>query len=335
MATANSRNQLGFVQAEVTWGTAPNTTGTSTVANGDAFLFESLLTNLAQEVIDRPDKTGILSAVQGINGKKASTWSMRCALALAGSAGVVPDIDAILAAAMGQAGVIVGATSVTYSLADASPSFVCYNYYDPAAIIQELILAAIVQRMTIEWGGNVPMIEFSGQGITNDSGRFSTSDATEKGGLTSFPARPAAPVTVGTPTQGYKGIITLDGVSYTTFRSGSITADFARELPGNVYNSDHPSSPAQGVRDVRFTFELDEEDTAGFKALLLKAQNKTVWDATIQIGTVAGSILSIALKRLQFDAPPRNDGQIKLGRSFSGKAHGTATLKDEIALVLT
>lgn len=335
MGAANSRNQIGYVIDESVWGTSPNTAGASNIANADAFLFQSLTTKLNQPTIASPDKTPVLSSVIGIPGRKISEWAMRCGLRLSGAAGTAPDIDSFLKAAFGQAGVVSAGVSVTYSLADASPSMSIFNYYDPASIIQELILGAIVQNVRVEWGGDVPMIELSGQGITNDSGRFATSDATEKGGLTSFPTRPAAPVTNGTPQPGFLGTITLDGVAYTIFRSGSLSMASGRELPQDVFNSYHPGSPAQDERDVRLDFTMDEDDGANFKALLLKSQGKTAWDAIIQIGTLAGSIFTATIKRLQFDAPERDDGSRKLGRRFTGKAHGTASLKDELTFVVT
>lgn len=334
MASANSRNQFGFVLKQDVYGTVKHTLGTSNVGNADAFRLIELATDPGQPLIDRPDKTGDLSALVGIGDRKLGTWSMRCSLVSSGAAGTKPDIDEFLEAAMGKAGTVVASTSVTYGLEDASPSLDIYNFYDPAGIVQQLMHSAIVQQMRIRFGENVNTIEFSGVGRYLDSNIFATADATEKGGLTSFPARPSAPVTNGGIKQGFTGTITLDGNTYSFFRSGTLIYDCNRQLPQDVFNSFHSDSPTQGVRNVRIEAEIYEDDGANYKSLLLKAHDKTPVNLSLALHAAAGNIWTINLKNVLFDSPARDDSSLKLSRRFSGKAHRN-TGKDEFDIVLT
>ena len=258
MSTANSSSQIGFVQVESTYGTIPNGTGTATLANGDAFRLINLVTKGDTGQVQRPSKTTTLSRTTGILSKKSGSWSTRVELAGSGTAGTAPDIDAFLQAAMGKAGTVVPATSVTYALEDASPSLSIWNYRDPSTMEQHVALGAIVQSMRINVTQESSEIEFSGacRYVTPSEG-FAGLDSTAKGGLSAFPARPASPTYTGIMALGLYGSATLDGSAYTTLRSLSISADFGRSLIDNVlFNGTLAGKKTFKARRVRLNVGL-------------------------------------------------------------------------------
>jgi hypothetical protein len=338
VSTANSKSQIGYVQVESTYGTIPNSTGTATVANADAFRLINLVTKGDTGQVQRPSKTATLSRTAGILGKKTGSWSARVELAGSGAAGTVPDKDAFLQAAMGKAGTVSAGVSVTYGLEDASPSLTVWNFRDPATVEQLVALGAIVGSMRINVTQESSEIEFSGPcRYVSQSDSFASLDTTAKGGLTAFPTRPAAPTYAGIMALGLYGSATLDGTAYTTLRSLSISADFARSLvDGVLFNGAYAGAQQQGVRGVTVDFELTDEDTTAIKALKVKARAKTAMDLAFVIGSTAGNICTVTLKNVQLTTPDYDDGQASWGAKFSGVAHATnETSKDEMTIVFT
>lgn len=338
MSTANSSSQIAFVQVESTYGTIPNSTGTATLAAGDAFRVISLQTNGDTGTIQRPSKTTNLSRTVGVLGKKAGSWSTRVELAGSGTAGTAPDIDAFLRAAMGKAGTVVSSTSVTYSLDDASPSLSIWNFRDPATMEQHVALGAVVQSMRINVQQESSEIEFSGacRYVTPSEG-FAGLDSTAKGGLSAFPTRPASPTYTGIMALGMYGSATLDGSAYTTLRSLSISADFGRSLTDNVlFNGAYAGEPQQAPRSITVEFELTDEDTTAIEGLKAKALAKTAMDLVFVIGSTAGNICTVTVGDVQLTSPQYDDGQQSWGVRFAGTAHASSeTAKDELVVAFT
>jgi hypothetical protein len=338
MSTANSSSQIGYVQVETTYGEIPNSTGTATVANADAFRLINLVTKGDTNQVARPSKTTTLSRTAGILSKKAGNWSTRVELAGSGAAGTAPDIDPFIRAAMGKAGTVVASTSVTYALEDASPSLSVWNFRDPATMEQLVALGAIVASLRVNVTQDSSEIEFSGpcRYVTPSEG-FSGLDATAKGGLSAFPARPSSPTYAGVMALGLYGSATLDGSAYTTLRSLSISADFARSLIDNVlFNGAYAGQPQQGIRNVTVDFELTDEDTVAIESLKAKARAKTAMDLVFVIGSTAGNICTITLNDVQLTSPDYDDAQPSWGAKFSGIAHASSeTAKDELVIAFT
>ena len=338
MATAQSASQIGFVQVESTYGTIPNSTGTATVANADAFRLISLETKAETGLIDRPSKTTVLGRTVGILGKKGGTWATTVELAGSGAAGTAPDIDPFLQAAFGKAGTVSAGVSVTYGIEDASPSLSIYNYRDPATMEHLVALGAVVASTRFNLSQEQTSVEFSGPcRYVSPSEGFASLDATAKGGLTAFPTRPASPTYAGTMALGLYGSATLDSNAYTTIRSLSISCDWARSLIDNtLFNGAYAGVPQQGIRSVTVEFELTDEDTTAIESLKSKARAKTAMDLVFVIGSTAGNIWTVTLNDTQLSSPDYNDGQPSWGVRFTGTAHATSeTAKDEITIVCT
>lgn len=338
MATASSQSQIGYVQLESAYGTVPHSTGTATVANGDAFRLIKLVTKADTGLISRQAKTTTLSQTAGVLGKKSGNWSALVELAGSGAAGTAPDIDAFLQAAFGKAGTVSAGVSVSYGIEDASPSLAIYNFRDPSTIEQLLALGAVVNSMRLSITQESSTIEFSGPcRYVIDHDGFAGLDATAKGGLTSFPARPSAPTYAGVPALGLFGSATLDSAAYTTLRSLNINVEFARSLPSDIlFNGAYPGPPQQVTRRVTVDWSMTDEDTAALKAMKVKARAKTGFPLSFVIGATAGNIWTVGLASCQATSPDYDDSQPSWVTSFSAVANASsATAKDEMTLVCT
>jgi hypothetical protein len=282
-------------------------------------------------LIDRPDKLPTLDFTVGIGGRKSGSWRASMSLVTSGAASTAPDMDPFLRAGFGKAPIIVASTSARYEPDDLSPTLSIWNFRKPANAKQQVAFGSTVNQIIVRGGGNVPTIEFNGESYwVLDSAQFATAETAAKGGLTAFPAEPATPVTSGDIFPGYKGLITLDGNTYGTLRTFTITYNFGRELEKEVFNSDYPDpNPAQDRRDFRIEFELKEDDTANLKSLMNKAITNTPVDLTFTLGTVAGNIVECGLNNVVLVAPRHNANGRSYGVAFTGKAHSTsASSKD-------
>jgi hypothetical protein len=334
-ATAKQR---AYVQTEPSWGTIPNNAGAATLAGGDAYLCESLEMNMTRPLNQRPDKTGALGLLKGTPGRGSASWSTRCSLAGSGAAGTAPDIGPFLEALFGKVGQVAAGVSVTYAPEDdGNPSVTIWDFNRPATVAQRAIFGAIVQSGRFSWGDNFGMAEFSGEGKhVIDTDQFATADAAAKGGLSAIPAEPANPVTTGDAVTGYKGVITLDGKTYTTMRSGSIEVAVARELDHQNWDDDFPGQPIEGARTVTCEFTITDDDSADLKAMKLKAIAKTAFAAIIQIGKTAGNIWTFNVNRFVGEAPTYGYGETRRTVTFRGNATiSAAGAEDEISIVCT
>ena len=319
------------------WGVIPHAAGVATVVAADCFLSTDLVLKPSRAIAQRPDKTGSYSQpVPGIT-KRGGTWRMRCTLAGSGSAGTAPDIDPFLVALFGKVATVVGGASVTYALEDGSPSLTLWDFNALAAADQQVAIGCIVTRATIEWGQDFAFIDLSGDAkYVLRSSAFSAEDATAKSGLTAFPTEPSTQTTAGTSVRGYKGTITLDAQTYTTFRSGRIEIAIARELDKAVWNSDYPGPVAGGLRSVSATLTHTDDDSANLLALKNKLLVGTPFDATIAIGATAGNIWTISLNDCIGEPADYGNGQTHRTADLAFSAYPTsATSKNEIALALT
>lgn len=332
MAYSNSREHYVYAKKESTFGTAV----TVLAANACRVIDCKMRANIPD--IERPDKQPDLSPAEVVKGRYGpNPWSVRMSLAANGAAGTKPDCDPFLECAFGTAATVVAATSVTYNLNADTPSLTLYSYRDPSGMDQQIAISAIVQRMRIEFGGDVPTLTFSGDAFNIvSSADYSGHDATGKGGLGSVAARPANPVTNGVMTVGFMGSVSLDGNSYTTLRDGYIDIDFSRELPRRNYNSRYAAAAERDVRVVTGRINLDDDDSANLNAVKLKARQKTKVPLVIGIGEVAGNIWTVTMPKILPAIPEYDDGQRRWGVGFDFRAYPTAAAAlDEIALAIT
>jgi tail tube protein len=332
-----SKNQRGYVQLESTFGTIPNSTGTASVGNSNAFLMEMLKLDAAPALIDRPDKNGSLDWLAGTPGRRGGSWSMKASLAGNGAAGTAPDIGPFLQALFGKAPTIVSSTSVTYTQDDLSPSLSIYSFRKPSTATQQVALGAVVDQMILTLGGDIATVEFSGTSLwVLDTDSFSGADAIAKGGLTAFPSEPSAPTTNGNMIVGFKGVITLDGNVYSTVRSLKVTYKANRDVPNDVIGTGYGSSPGQDRREVTFEVDVYDDDSANLSALKLKAIAATTVNISAQAGNVAGNIATANLNNCQLTPATYDDSSRKYAAKLTGKAHASGLgTKDSCTLAWT
>jgi hypothetical protein len=337
MSFPQSENQRGYVQKETAEGAINNSSGTATLAGGDAFLCASLDMNTDQPTVDRPDKTGSLGAVQGVPDRITANWSMSCSMAGSGAAGTAPDIDPFLEATFGKNKVVNAATSVVYDPDDNNISLSIWDFNSLATASQRVIFGAIVNQAILRLGDTFGMIEFSGEGrYVLESTEFATAATVLKGGLTTFPSEPT-PTTAGTSVSGRKGVITIDGNAYTTFRRADVTIACARVKDHEVFDEDLPGAAASGRRAVTFDLTMRDDDSSNLSALKNKSKTGTAINATYQIGKTAGNIWTVLLQNILMGKPQYDYSQPQRVVVFRGcKAHMTTlSSKDEIKLTLT
>ena len=335
---SNTRIQRLYVQRELNWGTIPNMTGVATLTGANCCRMSAFDINHTQAEIVRSDKTGSFGVTMGILGRRQASWTVKMSMAPSGASGTEPDMGPILEAIMGKAAVISAGVSVTYGLDDTNPSLVLWDFNTPGTMTERAILGAIGQKATFDIGADEPSVDFSGQGVAVlDTDIFATADAISKGGLTAYPAEPASPVTNGTPPPGFTGLITLDGQAYSTFRTGKIDIDTARELPMDGFNSYYGLAPTGGERNDSTDWSMYDDDSATLTALKVKAYNGTPVNLSFQIGTAAGSIWTFNLKNVLLPKPKFDYSGKRRSLSFSGaKAHDTTIgAKDALTIVLT
>jgi Phage tail tube protein len=337
---AITRQEHVYMQPEATFGQIPNTAGTATLAGSNACRHINAGLVAVVNNYPRPDKTGTRSQVVGLLGRKSATWSLSASLAGNGAAGVAPDCGAILTALFGIAPTVVAATSVTYNLSDPSPipSLSLYSFRTPSTLAQRVIAGAVVGEATFQLGQNIATWSASGSGIwCLDSDNFSTSDVTQKSGLTAYPAEPATPVTNGNSTVGFTGLATFDGNVIAEIQTASIRLRTGSVVALDTFGSYYPVLAEGEARTVGLSFTIYDSDGTGIKDLKAKAITQTPITITLQIGTIAGNIWTFNLANVQVAAPTYDDSKNRYMCVFpESMAHATTILvRDEIVLALT
>jgi hypothetical protein len=347
---AISRQERIYLFSETTFGTIPTVVNASCSRHINAGLM-AVVNNYP-----RPDKTGTRSQVIGLLGRKSATWNLSMSLAGNGTAGTVPDCAPILRALFGVAGgggtgeTIVGATSVTYALQDPSiiPSLSIYSFRTPATETQRIVLGAVVAEATFTMGQNIATWSANGTGIwcldtetTSNQTTFNVAgnipDATQKGGLATFPVEPAAPVTNGAPTVGFTGSATFDGTVIAEIQSATLRVRTGSVVATDTFGSYYPVLAEGEQRTVGLAFTVYDSDGAGIKNLKAKAQTQTPMTVTLVMGTIGGNIWTFTLNNVQIAQPSYDDSRNRYMCVFpESMAHATSiTVRDEITLALT
>jgi len=292
MADVFDRNQRCYPQLQTTFDVIPNTAGTATVGNSDCCLITDLKTEAHAAEIVRPDKTGSLDDIVGQAGRRLASVTASMSAAGNGAAGVAPDCKNFLQGIFGAAGVVVSSTSVTWSLADVLYYLAIWNFTtSPANATSMCAFNSLMQKFEATFGGDVPMLTFSGEAswpIDNDQMADGTTPSQAKGGLTTFPAEPSAPVVNGTHPPGFKVTAVIDGNSYTNILSGKVTLDVMRELL-KTGNTEYPGAGAPGDRRVTLDWSMADNDSANLRTLKQKAFTRTPVNAVFTVGTIAGN----------------------------------------------
>ncbi len=322
------------IQEESAFGTIIGTPGNSNccrVTPGERFVAERPINN-------RPDKNPTLSQTVGNLGRRNATWNVGMSMAGNGSAGVAPDSSLLLKAAFGKAPTVVASTSVTYGVDDNVYFLDLYSYYQPdAAAYNRCAFGSIVDEATFEFGGDFGLMNFRGPAYwVIDAAQIAdgATPSEAKGGLSSFPARPSAPVLNGSAATGYEGSITIDGDTYGDIVGGTISCKFNRSLPP-AFNNSFPGCPQAGTRQITISnFRMLLAQSADLAALLVKVNAGTPVPVVITIGSTAGNRWEFTMGTVKLPVPRSDDSGQRVALDFSGATcyASTSTAKDEISL---
>jgi len=116
-----SRLERAYLQAQPTFGTIPNTTGTATLTGSNACRFMKMELQNEVALLERPDKTGTRSQEGMVSGRKIGRWSIEMSVAANGTPGTLPDCDPILQAIFGQTAAVGSGSATISSSTDATP----------------------------------------------------------------------------------------------------------------------------------------------------------------------------------------------------------------------
>jgi hypothetical protein len=324
-----SRLERLYLNKQPTFGVVPGV--------GNACRFIRLGLNNETATLLRPDKTGSRSQTVGILGRSFAKWSLEMSMHASGTAGVIPDCDPLLVGLFGQDAVIVGGTSVTYSLNEAITMLSIASYRTPSTLDQRIAHTCVVQEATFNLGQDVATWTSSGEGLwVIGSNSFSGLDATQKGGLGAFPVEPT-PTTNGGIIAGFTGVATLAGNVIATIRTAQIRFQTQNMMVKDTFGSYYPTLTEGGERTVTTSFSVYDDDTAAIQTLKAASDAKTPIDIDYQIGTVIGNRWTFHLKNVQLAPFNLNDQQLRFAMDVGeSRAYATSlTSGDECTLVIT
>lgn len=340
MAILNSRDEHVYVQVTHPWaGAIPNTTGTATLANTDIVQHIRMQLNRQDNVIRSAGKTGALGVLPGIKGRRGATWSAEFPFRLSGAAGTPPDLDPILEAIFGQAGVDTGSTSVAYSLSDAIPELTLWSYLTPAATHtpQRCLWGGVLDTFELSSGDGEPVLRCGGSGAyVIDKPNFSNFSTAEKGGLSAFPSEPSSGVFVGSIVPAFAGSITLNSVGTFLVQSWTVRGRFNRSLR-YAHGSYLPLVPIAGVREISLDVRLYLENISNLSTLRELAHSKSTFDGSLVMGDTAGYIATFSLNNVTLSSESFDDSNPEwtIGWQDNLASMTDASTKDELTLTLT
>lgn len=331
MGISSTGKQTGYAAKESSYGTA------ATLANADALQITTLTTDAVQGNVDRSDKTGSASRAKSIQDNRRAAWNILFELCGSGTAGAADDADVFFENLFGKKTVNAG-VSIVYECDDVEGSLTIGNFDKPTGNDQEIVIGAIVEQASFNFGAAIPTVSMSGSGMwAIRKSQFSSLDTAGKGGYSSFPSEPSAPTILGTPPRGRTGSIVIDGVTYAIFQEGAINFSPGVTLGPPQFGSIYPSAPRRTRRAVTVDFSLEDDGGSDINALMVKVLNGTPIDATFTIGTVAGNIHAFLVKNLVLPQPAFDrSGSARILRWTGVPAAATsATSKDELKYTRT
>ena len=228
--------------------------------------------------------------------------------------------------------------AVVYKLSDTLiPTMDIWDFRTPSTLQQRVAWGCNVKTFKFTLNQKIADVSFSGMAgwvLDSKSVADSSADATALGGLTTFPAEPAVPVTNGGIIPGYQGRLVANGISLIRVNAMEVSGDTGGTLPTEYFTSQYPAPPEGDARKISITADIDDDDSVGIQALYEAALTMTSIDLVAQIGIVPGSIFLIYIRGLQLAVPNLDDGsrrwQLKFGESM---AHGSSlTALDDITI---
>jgi len=281
------------------------------------------------KLLERQDKTGTRSRVAGVKGRFSGKWSFEASLVGSGSNAVLPPHDKFFQLLFGQA-----ASGMTYTLSDNITVADIWSFRRPTTVEQRVGVGAVLDNFEFTLGQDIATFRCDGAlsyviGSTN----FDTSLI--KGGLGSFPAEPGTPTYVDAGIiAGFTGNITLAGQTITNFRSCTIKGKTGNVLTTDTFGSYNATGTEGDERQFSFSCSAYDDDSTAIGVIKAACESKAPVNATIQIGTVAGSIATFTLHGIQLASPTYDDSRRNyvLNIPDSPINGSDPTLRDEMSL---
>ncbi len=288
-------------------------------------------------VLLRRDKTGTRTPTVGVKGREYGTWSYEGSLAPSGVNGTQPDFDPLMQSLFGQAAVSAGG-GLRYAFVDTPLlAFTMGIYRTPSTLNQHLAVGCLAKTATFKVGEDIA--EWTAEGeckFVEESDYFSSATTEELMGLGSFPAEPGAPVSHGGIIAGFTGLISIGGTTITRIRTATIKVETGQMPVKDVFGTYTPVTTEADWRNVTLAFSMYEDDTAGQQAIRKATISKTPVNASITVGTVAGSIVDFELINVQLASYDLDDSAIRYSLSVpESRAFGTdVTSLDELKITI-
>jgi hypothetical protein len=334
MPTQNSpRFERVFIQQQSTLRTIPNSAGTWTNTGAKLLRYVGRLgLSGGAALIQIPWKTGTRSTQPGILGRRGASFSCsNLPVVPSGTAGTAPDMAAIFEGITGLAGSVSAGVSVTYNFSDtAFLPFTLFSFqHGLSAQTQRLAWGCIPEEASFNFNGNVFDMSVSGSGgYLLDSDNFASEDSTGKAGLTAYPVEPASPTSVGSIITGFSGTATFAGTAMTAstaaMKSCGVRVRTGSRVLNDVFGDAYGALTVGGERSVSINCSFVDNDAAALIVLKNNAKNKTVFDVTLTVGTVAGYIVDFVMKQFQFAVADFSDEADHVVVSF-GESMGHAS----------
>lgn len=341
MSILNPDQQRLFVQSTVPWAaTVPNSTGSATVATGDGVQFIDCSLVADSNKIKSRVRSGNLGQLAPRRGRRTSSFSLEVPLQGSGTAGTVPDMDAILVGLFGATGTVVSSTSVTYAIAAVNVGLTLWKFKDPAGsnVPNQVGVGAIVNQFEINAGEEAEAtLSVSGPMVdVIEKPNFGSLTTAEKFGLTSFPSEPSATTFLGTPALAFTGSVTINSVATFKLRSFRITGNMNRNIR-YAHGGYAVSVPNNSKRSIVVDFSVYEEDTSDQAALRHLSRTGGTFDASLAIGGDAGNIFTFNLNNLVIGTVTEESGGPESILNFNGceASITNASSNDELNVVLT
>ncbi len=281
-----------------------------------------------KNLIPVPWKTGTKSTQPGILGRAAARFNVTSLPIIpSGTAGTVPDQDAVWAGIFGQA-----ATSAVYSFSDSTfAPFALIDYqHGVSTLTSQILYGCTPEDVTVRFNTDYLSMDMSGSGIyLLDSDNFANEDTTGKGGLSSFPTEPSSPTTTGSIIVGFTGSATFDSnvmsAATALIRGWTLRIRTGYRVIGDGFGDAYGQLQVGGAREVSMGFDFVDSDAAELVNLKVKAKQKTPLNITAVIGTVAGFIVTFTAKQFQLVYPEFTDQSDFVQTAFAeSPAHATA-----------
>ena len=227
------------------------------------------------------------------------------------------------------AGVPLSATA-TYTLAARLPSVSVFDYWDPADAVQRILPGTAVDRMTVSMNGDFHELQFQGmaQDVV-DSASFQSG----QGGLTVFPAEPAAGAVDYGLVPGNLGQVWMGVIPYQMFTvtQASVEVRNNLNLREREYGTMLPLAIAPGAREVAMSLEFYSQDDVPTAALYQAARQQSPVGVMFQLGQVGGQLMGVYLKSVIPDVPQFDDSDTRQKWQFKETA-AQGTVEDEVVV---